>query len=155
MKLVIHERSSRVLPQIVARSGVIRPRLSTQFGANVAISVHRQGLPLFESLKKDWARGKVTSAKVLEHAQGAIQQGAQFIDNFADIGGHIDLGISAWIGTKMETVMDSMAARRLVEGIFTSLPTHARAVKDEEGTYSVLSERVHHLNFFDQNQATE
>ena len=41
--------------------------------------------------------------------------------------------------------MDSMAARKLVEGIITSLPTHRRAVTDEEVTYSDLSGRVHHL----------
>ena len=45
----------------------------------------------------------------------------------------------------METMIDSAPARRLVDGIITSLPTHRRAVIDEEVTYSDLSERVHHL----------
>ena len=41
--------------------------------------------------------------------------------------------------------MDSMGARKMVEGIITSLLTHRSAVRDEEVTYSDLSEKVHHL----------
>ena len=37
-----------------------------------------------------------------------------------------------------------MTAIKLVDGIITSLPTHGRAVMDEEVTYSDLSERVRH-----------
>ena len=44
-------------------------------------------LPLLESLKRDWSRGKLSSGKVLEYAQGAIQQGAQGID-VAGLGEH-------------------------------------------------------------------
>ena len=40
--------------------------------------------------------------------------------------------------------MDSMAARKMVEGIITNLPTHRRAVIDEEVTYSDLSEKMRH-----------
>ena len=46
---------------------------------------------------------------------------------------------------KMETMMDSANARKLVNDIFESLPTHRRAVSDEEIACSDLSERVHHL----------
>ena len=49
------------------------------------------------------------------------------------------------LGQKMETMMDSVTARKLEDGIITSLPTHGRAVIDQEVTYSDLSERVHHL----------
>ena len=57
------------------------------------------------------------------------------------------ISLNGWVDwdTKMETMMDSMAAGKLVESIITSLPTHGRAVADEEVTYSDLSEGVHHL----------
>ena len=45
----------------------------------------------------------------------------------------------------METMMDSADAKRLLDDIIESLPTHRRAVIDEEIAYSDLSERVHHL----------
>ena len=42
----------------------------------------------------------------------------------------------------METMMGSADARKLVDGIITSLPAHRRAVIDEEVTYADLSEMV-------------
>ena len=55
--------------------------------------------------------------------------------------------LKGWVDwdRKMETMMDSVGARKLVDGIITSLPAHRRAVIDEEVTYSDLSGRVHHL----------
>ena len=41
--------------------------------------------------------------------------------------------------------MNSVVARKMVHDIIGSLPTHRRAVIDEEVTNSDLSERVHHL----------
>ena len=49
--------------------------------------------------------------------------------------------------------MDSASARKLVDGIVVSLLTHARAVIDEEVTYSDLSERAASLENTDQDQA--
>ena len=60
------------------------------------------------------------------------------------------ISLNVWVDwdKKMETMMDSMAARKLSEGIITSLPTHRRAVTDEEATYSDLSDRVHHTEIW-------
>ena len=57
------------------------------------------------------------------------------------------MSLNGWVDwdKKMKTMMDSMAARKMVEGTIPNLPTHRRAVIDEEVTYSDLSERVHHL----------
>ena len=57
------------------------------------------------------------------------------------------MSLNGWVDwdKKMETMMDSMAAEKLVGSIITSLPTQRRAVIDEEVTCSDLSERVHHL----------
>ena len=44
-----------------------------------------------------------------------------------------------------ETMMGRADARKLVDGIITSLPAHRRALIDEEVHYSDLSEMVHHL----------
>ena len=55
--------------------------------------------------------------------------------------------LNGWVGwdIKMETMMDSADAKRLLDDIIESLPTHRRKVIDEEITYSDLNERVHHL----------
>ena len=45
----------------------------------------------------------------------------------------------------METMMGSANARKLLNDFIVSLPTHRRAVIDEEITHSDLSESVHHL----------
>ena len=76
--------------------------------------------------------------KTIENEVGGYERG-QWSPSFIPLKGCVD-----W-DKKMETTMGSMAARKLVESIITSLPTHRRAVIDEEVTYSDLSERVHHL----------
>ena len=55
--------------------------------------------------------------------------------------------LNGWVDweKKMETMMDSAYAKRLLDDVIESLPTHRRAVIDEEISYSDLSERVHHL----------
>ena len=55
--------------------------------------------------------------------------------------------LNGWVDwdRKMETMMGSADARKRVDGTMTSLPPHRRAVLDEEVTYSVLNEMVHHL----------
>ena len=45
----------------------------------------------------------------------------------------------------METMMESADAKRVLDDIIKRLPTHRRALIDEEITYSDLNERVHHL----------
>ena len=67
------------------RSGGIRQRLAA---STDAIAAPREDLPLFDSLKKDWARGAMSSAKVLEHVQGAIHQGAQGLGDIENMDGH-------------------------------------------------------------------
>ena len=44
--------------------------------------------PLYDSLKKKWAIGKVNSKEVLEFAQGAAAQGARGLEDMASLGGH-------------------------------------------------------------------
>ena len=48
------------------------------------------------------------------------------------------ISLKGWVDwdKKMEKMMDSMAARNMVEGITTTPPTRRRAVTDEEVTYS-------------------
>ena len=65
--------------------GGIRQRVVASGDAAAAPEPHR---PLFESLKKDWARGAMSSAKVLEHVQGAIYQGAQGMGDIENMDGH-------------------------------------------------------------------
>ena len=55
--------------------------------------------------------------------------------------------LNGWVvwEKKIETMMGSADARKRLKDIFESLPSHGRAVIDEEITYSDLSERIHHL----------
>ena len=76
--------------------------------------------------------------KTMENEVGGHERG-RWSPSLTSLNGWVDLD------QKMETMMDSVAARKLVEGIIMSLPTHRRAVIDEEVTYSDLSERVHQL----------
>ena len=57
------------------------------------------------------------------------------------------MSLSGWVdwNRKMDTMVDGMTARKLVDGTITSLPTHRRALIDEKVTYSDMNERVHHL----------
>ena len=45
----------------------------------------------------------------------------------------------------METMMGSADARKILKDILESLPSHRRAILDEEVTYSDLSERLYPL----------
>ena len=54
----------------------------------------------------------------------------QWSPSFVTLNGWVD-----W-DKKMETMMDSADARKLLEDIIVILPTHRRAVIDEEITYS-------------------
>ena len=64
-----------------------------------------------------------------------------------DTGRHLSLLFNGWVDwdRKMETMMGSADAKKLLGEIFGSLPAHRRKVIDEEVTYSDLSETVHHL----------
>ena len=55
--------------------------------------------------------------------------------------------VSRWMDwdRKIDTMMGSADARKILKDIFESLPTHKRSVIDEQITYSDLSERIHHL----------
>ena len=54
------------------------------------------------------------------------------------------IGSVEW-DTKLETMLDSAAARRMLAETLDGLPTHRRALIDEERTLSDVSERVHHM----------
>ena len=74
--------SSSQNPQARPRGG-IRQRLASHPGATPADA---DDLPLLEGLKRDWAKGKINSAKVLEYSQRAIRQGATDPGKMADLG---------------------------------------------------------------------
>ena len=76
--------------------------------------------------------------KKIENETGG-REGGQWTTSYISLSGWID-----WY-RKMETMTDIATARKIVDGIINSLPTHRRAVIDEELTYSDLSERVRHL----------
>ena len=73
----------------------------------------------------------------------------QWAPSFITLNGWVD-----W-DKKMETMMDSADARKLLDDIIVSLPTHRRADIDEEITYSDLSERVHHLKIMTRIKAVK
>ena len=55
--------------------------------------------------------------------------------------------LNGWVDwdKKMETMMDSANAGKILKKILESLPSHRRAIIDEKTIYSDLSERIHHL----------
>ena len=67
------------------RAGGVRQRLAA---SSASSSTTAEKYPMFESLRKDWARGKVASAKVLEYISGAIAQGAEGMSNLQNVGDH-------------------------------------------------------------------
>ena len=62
--------------------------------------------------------------------------------------------LNGWVDwdRKMETMMDSADAKKLLCETFGSLPAHRRKVIDEEITYSDLSETVHHLKIMERGK---
>ena len=76
------------------RSGGVRQRIAASIDAPSAsttggsTAASREHLPLFEGLKQDWARGQVSSKKVLERLQGAIDQGARGLGFVENMGTH-------------------------------------------------------------------
>ena len=53
-------------------------------------------------------------------------------------------GVVDW-DKKLEAMIDSATARRMLNEIFDVLPTYRKALIDEEATLSHLSERVRHM----------
>ena len=68
----------------VPRGGV-RSRLDRKRGRDEEESSAH--LPMVVSMKKDWGKGKVTSAQVQENVWGAVAQGARGMDKLAAAGG--------------------------------------------------------------------
>ena len=68
----------------VPRGGV-RSRLDRKRGRDEEESSAH--LPMVVSMKKDWGKGKVTSAQVQEYVWGAVAQGARGMDKLAAAGG--------------------------------------------------------------------
>ena len=46
------------------------------------------GMPFLDGLKEDWAKGKLSSGKLLMHAQRAIKQCATGMSEIEQLGGH-------------------------------------------------------------------
>ena len=74
----------------------------------------------------------------MDNEIGGSEKG-QWSPSFITLNGWVD-----W-DKKVETMMDSPNARKLLNDIIESLPTRGRAVINEEITCSDLSEGVHHL----------
>ena len=65
--------------------------------------------------------------------------------------------LNGWVDwdRKMETVMETADARRLLDNVISSLPAHRRAFIDEEVTYSDLSGKGASIEVYDQDQGRE
>ena len=66
-------------------SGGIRRRLES---TAEPVSVSKSDAPYTEHLKQQWAKGKLSSAQVQEHAFKAAQQGAVGLESLSAAGGH-------------------------------------------------------------------
>ena len=67
------------------RIGGIRRRVQEDAAVQAA---DQRDLPLLRSMKRDWARGKLSSPQVQEYAMGAMQQGAFGMGRAAAAGAH-------------------------------------------------------------------
>ena len=63
----------------------LRQRMAASSSADEPRDQHHG--PLHRSTRRDWAKGKLSSARVQDYVQGAAQQGASGMDGMASIGG--------------------------------------------------------------------
>ena len=80
----VHDASEPAASSSGSRGG-IRNRLESTTGP---VSVSKSDAPYTEHLKQHWAKGKLSSAQVQEHAFKAAQQGAVGLDSLSAAGGH-------------------------------------------------------------------
>ena len=80
----VHDASEPVASSSGSRGG-IRNRLESRIEP---VSVSKSDVPCTEHLNQQWAKGKLSSAQVQEHAFKAAQQEAVGLDSLSVAGGH-------------------------------------------------------------------
>ena len=80
----VHDASEPAASSSGSRGG-IRNRLES---TTEPVSASKSSAPHTEHLKQQWAKGKLSSAQVQEHALKAAQQGAVGLESLSAAGGH-------------------------------------------------------------------
>ena len=81
----VHDTPSEPAASSSGSRGGIRNRLES---TTEPVSASKSDAPYTQHLKQQWAKGKLSSAQVQEHAFKAAQQGAVGLESLSAAGGH-------------------------------------------------------------------